>query len=64
MDMKNVIKQAVDRMRAGKGTSEDKAIMHLLEQCRDLKLRLEDCKKNGTVNQDIPAHKGTPWYMQ
>ena len=63
MDIKNVIKQAVGRVKVGNGDNEDKAIMHLLEQCRDLKLRLEDCSINGTVNQNVPVHKATPWYM-
>ena len=64
MEIKNVIKQAVGRMKAGNGTDEDKTIMHLLEQCRDLKLRLEDYRRNGAVNQNVPVHKDNPWYMQ
>ena len=62
--MKEIIKKAVDRVRAGKGTSEDKAIMHLLEQCRDLRLQLKINRENGAENNNVPAHQATPWYMQ
>ena len=55
--------QAVGRVKVGNGNNEDKAIMHLLEQCRDLKQRLEDCGLNGMVNQNVPVHMTTPWYM-
>lgn len=60
--MKEIIKQAVNRVKSGRGTNEDKAIMHLLEQCRDLKEQLHNFKKNGVSR--VPTHQDTPWYMQ
>ena len=60
--MKETIRQAVDRVKSGKGTNEDKAIMHLLEQCRDLKVQLQNFQKHGVTN--VPLHQDTPWYMQ
>ena len=60
--MKEVIKKAVSRVKSGQGTSEDKAIMHLLEQCRDLKIQLQNFKEHGVSS--VPAHQDTPWYMQ
>ena len=62
--MKVVIKQAIDRVIAGNCTDEDKAIKYLLEQCRDLKIRLETSGNNGAENHDVPVHKANPWYMQ
>ena len=60
--MKEIIKEAVVRVKSGKGTSEDKAILHLLEQCRELKVQLHNFKKNGVSN--VPLHQDVPWYMQ
>jgi len=62
--MKVVIKQAMDRIKAGKCTDEDRAIKFLLEQCRDLKVQLNTIGQNGVGKQDVPIHKGNPWYMQ
>ena len=62
--MKDIIKQAVVRVKTGKGTNEDKAIMHLLEQYKNLKQQMQSISETGAGNQNAAVHQSTPWYMQ
>ena len=60
--MKETIRQAVARVKSGQCSNEDKAIVHLLEQCKDLRTKVEKMKMNGGC--DVATHNETPWYMQ
>ena len=57
MSLKDVVENARRRVDKGQGTEEDKAILHLVSQVRQLKekLRKED--------EELPVHKQHPWYM-
>lgn len=64
METKVIIEEAVKRAKAGRGTSEDMAILHLVKQYQHLKMQLIDYRRIAAENQDEPVYKTTPWYMQ
>ena len=62
MKLRDVIKESVKRVLAGKGSAEDKAIHTLLEHNKKYQEQIRKLKEN--QNTDLPVHQQTPWYLE
>jgi hypothetical protein len=63
MSVKDIIREAIRRVRKGKGSDSDKAIHMLLEQNKRLKQKIEDLETN-RGKEEAPLHQQKPWYMR
>lgn len=62
-DIKDIVRDAIMKVRNGTANDHDMAIYTLLEQNKSLREHIRELEENGGV-EGSPEYKKKPWYME